>query len=242
MHSKASNFAVLSELGQYPLIISAIVSCINFWLHAMQSSASSLIYKAYWEQYNNSCSKTLWLNFVKNILCDLGFSHVWENQCTFKSSSLLLCIKNKLKERYELFWEKHMKSDEKMVKLRTYKLIKKQFGLEKYLEDLNDRKHRKALSAFRISAHKLNIERGRYLNQKVEDRLCTNCKVIEDEVHVLCQCNKYQMSRNQMYQIILDKKINMKRANKEIFIDILTSSDSDVLKAVGLFVFTCNVS
>lgn len=242
VHSKASNFAVLSELGQYPLIISAIVSCINFWLHAMQSSASSLIYKAYWEQYNNSCSKTLWLNFVKNILCDLGFSHVWENQCTFKSSSLLLCIKNKLKERYELFWEKHMKSDEKMVKLRTYKLIKKQFGLEKYLEDLNDRKHRKALSAFRISAHKLNIERGRYLNQKVEDRLCTNCKVIEDEVHVLCQCNKYQMSRNQMYQIILDKKINMKRTNKEIFIDILTSSDSDVLKAVGLFVFTCNVS
>lgn len=93
-------------------------------------------------------------------------------QCTFKSSSLLLCIKNKLKERYELFCEKHMKSDEKMVKLRTYKLIKKPFGLEKYLEDLNDRKHRKALSAFRISAHKLNIERGRYLNQKVEDRLC----------------------------------------------------------------------
>ena len=30
VHSKASNFAVFSELGQYPLIIAVIVSCINF--------------------------------------------------------------------------------------------------------------------------------------------------------------------------------------------------------------------
>ena len=30
VHSKASSFAVLSEIGQYPLIISAIVSCIFF--------------------------------------------------------------------------------------------------------------------------------------------------------------------------------------------------------------------
>ena len=30
VHSKASNFAVLSELGQLPLIVSSIASCINF--------------------------------------------------------------------------------------------------------------------------------------------------------------------------------------------------------------------
>ena len=96
VHSKASNFAVLSELGQYPLVISALVSCINFWLHVVQSSDKSLINKAYLEQCNNSNSQ--WLNFVKNLLCDLGFSHVWENHCTFNSASLLLCIKNRLKE------------------------------------------------------------------------------------------------------------------------------------------------
>ena len=63
VHSKASNFAVQSELGQYPLVISALVSCINFWLHVVQSSDKSLINKAYLEQCNNSNSK--WLNFVK---------------------------------------------------------------------------------------------------------------------------------------------------------------------------------
>ena len=61
--SKASNFAVLNILGQYPLVIAALVSCINFWLHVVQSSNKSLINKAHREQCNNSNSQ--WLNFVK---------------------------------------------------------------------------------------------------------------------------------------------------------------------------------
>ena len=111
--------------------------------------------------------------------------------------------------------------DGKMAKFRTCKSVKKKFGLEKYLE-LNERKYRKALSTFRISAsaQSLNIGRGRYMKLKVEDGLYTTCNVIEDEIHVICQCTKFQMSRNQMIQIITEKKINMNKTNKEIFIDI----------------------
>ena len=94
-----------------------------------------------------------------------------------------------------------MESDEKMSKLRTYKLVKNKFGIEKYLE-LNERNLRKSLAAFRISAHKLNIERGRYLNLKVEDRICNVCMVIEDEIHALCQCKKFSLLREQMYQTV----------------------------------------
>ena len=121
-----------------------------------------------------------------------------------------------------------MKSEEKMSKLRTYKLIKNKFGIEKYLE-LNERSVRKALSAFRISAHKLNIERGRYLNLKVEDRQCSICNVIEDEIHALCQCKKFNVLRIQMYQTII-KKLNIYKSDKEIFIDMLwpISHDCDV--------------
>ena len=67
-----------------------------------------------------------------------------------------------------------MESDEKMSKLRTYKLVKNKFGIEKYLE-LNERNLRKSLTVFRISAHKLNLN--------VEDRICNVCMVIEDEIH-----------------------------------------------------------
>ena len=114
--------------------------------------------------------------------------------------------KNKLKERYEQFWEQRMESDEKMSKLRTYKLIKNKFGIEKYLE-LNERNLRKSLTAFRISAHKSNIGRGRYLNLKVEYRLCNVCMVIEDEIHALCQCKNFLL-REQMYQTVFMTNVN----------------------------------
>ena len=82
--------------------------------------------------------------------------------------------KNKLKERFISYWEKCLISDTGMDKLRTYKLIKRKFELKKYLEVLPDRKQRKALTAFRISSHKLQIERGRYSGKKIEERLCAN--------------------------------------------------------------------
>ena len=59
--------------------------------------------------------------------------------------------KNKLKDKYEQFLEHRMKSEENISTLRTYKVIKNNF--EKFLE-LNERNVRKALSTFRISAHK----------------------------------------------------------------------------------------
>ena len=101
VHSKASNFAVISELGQLPLIISILTSCINFWLHTIQSNTDSLVKKAYHEQMNGSNNKCAWLQFIKSILYDLGFSHVWNNQFTFNVSALLVTVKNKLKEYLE---------------------------------------------------------------------------------------------------------------------------------------------
>jgi hypothetical protein len=46
-------------------------------------------------------------------------------------------------------------------KLRTYRLFKPNFSFEPYLLYLSEEK-RKLLTKFRISAHKLEIEQGRY--------------------------------------------------------------------------------
>ena len=59
----------------------------------------------------------------KNVLADLGFSHVWNNQSTFNASALLTCIKTKLKERFISFWGLKINSTVGMDKLRTYRLI-----------------------------------------------------------------------------------------------------------------------
>ena len=161
VHSRSSNFAVYSELGQIPLVISIISSSINVWLHTISSKSDSLLFKAYLEQIYTSCDKSPHLNFVKNTLKELGFSHVWKNHGTFDHSSLLYSIKTKLKEHHISFWEKSLKSDQ--GKLRTYNLFKSEFGTETYLDAINDKNVRKNICCFRISAHRLHIEKGRYV-------------------------------------------------------------------------------
>ena len=71
-----------------------------------------------------------------------------------------------------------MAEEEGLKKLRTYKTLKITLVL----------KHtsfyvRKCISAFRISAHKLRTERGRYKTEKPEDILCEECNEVETEVH-----------------------------------------------------------
>jgi hypothetical protein len=63
--------------------------------------------------------------------------------------------------------------------------------------------NRSTLARFRISAHKLEIERDRYTIPKtaVENRICKqcNCEAVEDEEHLLIKCNKYSFARNTFY-------------------------------------------
>ena len=134
-----------------------------------------------------------------------------------------------------------MKSEAGMDKLRTYKLIKNTFEIEQYLEILPDRKQRKSLAAFRISAHKLQIERGRYIGIKLEDRLCTSCNNVEDEIHLLCDCFKYQLFRTNMYRNI-GNSLGEGVPSRERFINIMTSTDEKVVKSLGQFVASCNIS
>ena len=56
---------------------------------------------------------------------------------------------------------------------------------------------RSALTRLRISAHDLNIERGRYVGIDRRDRLCNCCNmsVIEDEYHFLLVCPLYRELR-----------------------------------------------
>ena len=221
-NSKACNFAVISELGQLLLIISIITNCIIFWLHTIQSNLDSLLQKAYQEQVNSSNNNNnMWLQFVKSLLHDLGCSHVWNNHSTFNTSALLFSVKNKLKERIIAFWKKRLSSEEGMKKLRTYKLIKQTFGIEPYLEHLVDKDLRRCLSFFRISTHKLRIERGRYYGEKPEERLCDSCNIIENEIHFLCKCNKYVSLRKKMFDSINAIDVVHDSNNEHTFINWL---------------------
>ena len=72
-------------------------------------------------------------------------------------------------------------------KLTFYNSIKHNFGYETYL-NIENSASRKHLSRLRISAHDLNIERGRYVtNDKTHsfiNRLCRFCYSAEDKIQL----------------------------------------------------------
>ena len=96
--------------------------------------------------------------------------------------------------------------------------------------------HRK----FRITAHKLMIENRRYLNIPREQRSCTTCNQIEDEIRVLDKWIKYKQLKKQ-------KITNSKRQQSQIsmFIFCFTKPSDllctgNMLDVLAKYMFLCN--
>ena len=78
----------------------------------------------------------------------------------------------------------------------------------------------------------------------MEDRIFNVCMVIEDEIHAFCQCKKLSLLREQMYQTVFKTNVNsdVGKMAIESFIDLLTSTDSDVLRAIASLIYTANIT
>ena len=142
--------------------------------------------------FNNN--QRCWLQCINLILKEHNLINIFHNPLSLTNKTLY-DIKHNLKHRFEIHWldainnYKRKPSDMNSGnKLRTYATFKYQFLCESYINTLNFRE-RQALSKFRISAHKLEIERGRYPVPKtpVCNRICKQCNIVigEDEVHFL---------------------------------------------------------
>ena len=86
--------------------------------------------------------------------------------------------------------------------MRTYASFKKDFISERYLDLIPAVKHRIALTKLRTSSHNLEIERGRYVRPRVspEQRLCSTCHVIDDEIHFVTKCRINACERKSFFQ------------------------------------------
>ena len=69
--------------------------------------------------------------------------------------------------------------------------------------DSCNKQQRQIMTKFGVSAHNLNIERGRYIGLKVEERLCKLCYAgIEDEEHFLINCPTLHNTRKHYFDLI----------------------------------------
>ena len=182
-----------------------------------------------------------WLSSVKFILRYCGIGDVWLNPSKISNESLGSKCNVILRNKYIEYWfslldstesravQKKKNSTQRKNKLRTYSLIKKEYKIEDYL---NNRDERKMLAKLKCSNHCLLFETGRHNNKDVSDCKCTVCDKIEDEIHFTVECQLYRTTRSKYFNncnITCDNK-------KSTFISLFLSKTTEVIKHLARFV------
>ena len=121
----------------------------------------------------------------------------------------------------------------KSPKLRYYNLYKYEKYPEEYLYFNITKYQRSLFSQFRCGILPLEIEVGRYRDVPLENRLCQVCRteVIEDEIHFLCQCNKYNNIRRNLYQQNADPYFHDK-GDLEKFVLLMSNLQKSVIRFI----------
>ena len=114
--------------------------------------------------------------------------------------SVLLSIEAELKVISDIAWKEKLNANsairgnaQGVNKLRTYSQLKHEYGTELYVTIITRKCYRSAFAKFRCGVAPIKIETCRYgLNWvPVEQRLCDECNLIEDEFHVIMVCTRY---------------------------------------------------
>jgi hypothetical protein len=149
--------------------------------------------------------------------------------------------KNVVKEKFVTNWESELNNLEKNHILRTYVKIKCYFRMEPYLSLVKNNKYRNAITKIRTNSHHLEIERGRHCKPRlaIKDRLCDKCKVVEDELHFLTVCNKYETMRGELYSKVVNvmPEFSTMDINRK-FVFLTCNENQQILTWVGKFLYT----
>lgn len=126
----------------------------------------------------------------KNIFYSNGFGYSWKTQSVNNEKRFISLFLQRLKDQYLQRWfEKIYLSS----KLTTYRGFKTTYDHEFYLNFIINRKYRRTIAQFRVSAHDLEIERGWYSGVPRNDSICRLCRrTIEDEFHFVLICITYK--------------------------------------------------
>ena len=182
---QTSNIGTLLELGRVPIMLYGKKSCIKNWgrIHVQQkgctfiqsSHENSLIHQLMWPQQVNECLRHM----------GIGGRDINEN-----------VDRAAMQRMTDIFHQNAFAEiNRNDSKLRTYAKIKKEQGLESYLNAVTNIEKRTHLCKIRLYNHDLNIEKGRHRGLDVYQRECQLCpgQLVEDEIHFLLFCKTFSI-------------------------------------------------
>lgn len=198
--------AITGDTGWTPIHMKTQCNMIKLWCKLCEIPEYRLCRKTFMWDFNISNRyKRTWSNDIKTIMTKCGLN-VYFNQNSERRSTahIISCVKNKLVELHQQEW---LKALEDMPKLRTYKNITADYNVEPYLKKCLSRQQRSVIARMRSGTLHLEIEKGRFRNVPLDQRLCKMCKSqsIEDESNLLLFCKRYEQLRTTLFNDIQDK-------------------------------------
>ena len=192
-----SNLAMLGELGEFPICLSAFISLLSFWHRSVtQMQENTLINQALQYVSSNESSHSVWFATVKCLLNELSLQNYLLNPTLLSTDKFKDLCKFKMKNLFSQQWSATIRNQNVGCKLRFYKQFKTELTREPYLDFIGNYHLRKTITKFRCSDHRLEIEVGRHKGAEIEDRICQLCRgSVESEIHFLIECPLYRKIR-----------------------------------------------
>ena len=240
------NMAVYGELGQLPVNLWWKERILKYWNRTCSDEAPALLRAAMNLSLQNARSgRKCWVANVATLLNNAGYDG------TFSELSVLdQRIRNSImctyRDQFIQIWHASLEREQSLTgqggnKLRSYRLFKKDFVLEPYLLNVTSTALRVSMTRLRVGCHNLEIERGRHHKPHsvpVSQRLCSKCKSVEDEIHFLCECTRYNKQRENLEHIILNMYPGYKwLTSKQKFVYLLESTNKKINYAVAQFIY-----
>ena len=200
-----SNMATLGETGEFPLHLHGLLSLLKFWHRTTLMPSNTLVRQALGTISQPDCTFSEWISTVKVLLSYLGLDEYFHNPLITNTANFTKICAGKLKEKVIEQWQASIsdnmgRQNTQGNKLRFYKIFKKHFCREPYLEFITNFHLRKQVAKFRCSDHSLEIEIGRHKKIQADQRFCKFCvSKVETELHFLNECPAY----NNVRQIFL---------------------------------------
>ena len=234
VRGQTQNIFIYGELGRYPLKITRLSRVIKYWFKVISCPNEKYVKCVYTMMLNDLESypeKKSWARSVKTLLESLGFNHVWLNQGVVNVEVFLSFFKQRLKDHYCQGWNNEL---ENSSRARMYRLFGN-FVYQPYLDLIQVEKFRVALTRFRVSAHRLAVESGRWHKpDKIpyNERKCQLCNCLEDEFHFLLEC-----PLNSEIRKLYIKGYYWKHPNMVKFIELLKSENEKTQRMLAIFIY-----
>ena len=200
-HKLTPTLGMSGDLGWHSLYIFRQIDAIRLWNRFINMSNSRVNRKVFMWDYHQ-CSSN-WSSEIKKMLYELDMEEVFDDMHLCPISDLSATLKGDS----ENSWKDKVKNK---TKLRTYITFKNKFGLENYLKVNLDRTERSLLAQLRLGILPLHIETGRFNGTPEIERKCKLCNqdTIENEMHFLLKCSKYQQERETLFRKATEVKLD----------------------------------